>query len=86
VNDSVETICNMPIMLYINGDMKFFAQILGRDGMSTSWCMWCEAHPNDWKGLLSVPDEQLWVIDKQKQFLQEIIAGQRKEPKEKRYS
>jgi len=80
MNDSAKTIFNVPIQLYINGDMKFFAQILGRDGMSTLW------HPNDWKGLLSVPDEKLWVVDKQKQFFHEIIAGQWKKPKEKMYS
>jgi hypothetical protein len=64
--------------------MKYFAQMLGREGMSTSWCMYCQTHPNDWKGLQSVPDYVLWDISKQRQFLQDINSGQRKEPKDKK--
>ncbi len=59
------TICDVPIRLFINGDLKYFAQMLGREGMSTSWCMWCEAHPNQWSGLFNVPMNQLWSISKQ---------------------
>ena len=29
------TICDVPIYLFINGDVKYFAQMLGRKGMST---------------------------------------------------
>ncbi len=83
-NDEQDSICNVPIHLYINGDMKSFAQMLGREGMSTSWGMYCQAHPNDWKGLQSVPDDVLWNIAKQRQFLQEINSGQQKEPKDKK--
>jgi hypothetical protein len=59
------TICNVPIYLFINGDMKYFAQMLGREGMSTSWCMYCQIHPSDWNGLQSIPNETLWDIAKQ---------------------
>ncbi len=31
---------NVQIQLFINGDLKYFAQVLDRDGMSTSWCMY----------------------------------------------
>jgi hypothetical protein len=57
--------------------MNFFAQMLGREGMST-WCMYCQVHPNDWKGLQSVPEDALWDIAKQQQFLQDIESGQQK--------
>ena len=83
-DQQVEAICDVPIHLYINGDMKYFAQMLGREGMSTSWCMYCQTHPNDWKGLQSVPDDLLWDIAKQRQYLQDINSGQRKEPKDKK--
>jgi len=46
--------------------------------------MYCLVHPNDWKGLQSVPEDSLWDIEKQQQFIQEIETGQRKEPKEKK--
>jgi hypothetical protein len=38
---------NVPISILINGDLKFFAQFHGRDGMSTSWCMYCKVHRKD---------------------------------------
>jgi len=52
--------------------MKFFAQMLGREGMSTSWYMYCQVHPKDWKGLHSVPEDELWDIATQLQVLDEI--------------
>jgi hypothetical protein len=30
-----ETICNVPCQLFINGDIKYFAQLLGHEGMSS---------------------------------------------------
>jgi hypothetical protein len=77
-------ICNVPIHLYINGDMKYFAQMLGREGMSISWCMYCQTHPTDWKGLKSFPGDVLWDIAKQRKILQEINSGQQKKPKDKK--
>jgi hypothetical protein len=74
----------VPTSLFVNGDLKYFAQMLGHDGMSTSWCMWCQAHPNEWKGLFSVPVHQLWSIPKQVEYLHRIEAGVLKEPKEKK--
>jgi hypothetical protein len=64
-----EAICDVPIHLYVDGDIKYFVQMLGREGMSTSCCMYCQTHPNDWKGLQSVPDNILWGISKQRQSL-----------------
>jgi hypothetical protein len=77
-------VCNVPIHLFINGDMKFFAQMLGREGMSSSWCMYCQVHPKDWKGLHSVPEDELWDIATQLQVLGEIQNGLRKEPRDKK--
>ncbi len=75
---------NVPIHLFINGDLKYFAQMLGRDGMSTCWCMYCKAHPNEWKGLLSVPEIELWSIAQQMQHLWRIDAGEVKEARVKK--
>ncbi len=67
-NAEQSSLCNVPICLFINGDLKFFAQILGREGMSTSWCMWCQVHPSEWKGLKhdDINPQDLWTIDSQK--------------------
>ena len=80
------TICDVPIYLYINGDMKYFAQMLGREGMSISQCMYCQImHPSDWNGLQSIPNEALWDIAKCKAMT--ITGGdqkwEQKEPKDK---
>jgi hypothetical protein len=32
-------LCNLPLHIFINGDLKFFVQILGRNGMGSCWCM-----------------------------------------------
>jgi len=83
-NNNNAVICDVPVHLFINGDMKYFAQMLGREGMSTSWCMYCQVHPKDWKGLHSVPADELWDIAKQQQFLVEIQNGRKKEAKDKK--
>ena len=82
--DDGNILCNVPIHLFINGDLKFFAQMLGREGMSSNWCMWCKYHPNNWNGLLSVPASELWSIGQQHQFVERILSGELKEPKDKK--
>ena len=68
-------ICDVTVHLFINGDMKYFAQMLEKEGMSTSWCMYCPVHPKGWKGLHFVPADGLWDIAKQQQFLAELQNG-----------
>lgn len=75
---------NVPISIFINGDLKFFAQMLGRDGMSTSWCMYCKIHPKDWSGLVAVPEDEMWTVAQQIEFVDSINAGRLKEAKDKK--
>jgi hypothetical protein len=38
--DHIGTVlCNVPIHMFMVGDLKFHAQMLGCNNMSTSWCM-----------------------------------------------
>ena len=40
--------CNVPKWMFGVGDLKFYAQMLGQDNMSGSWCMWrqiCQMAP-----------------------------------------
>jgi hypothetical protein len=46
---SKNAICNVPIRIFMAGDLKFYAQMLGRNNMSCSWCIWCQLAPNEWK-------------------------------------
>jgi hypothetical protein len=53
--------------------------------MITSWCMWCQDHPSKWKGLKldGVDPQSLWTIASQKSYVDQIIAWQLKQPKQK---
>jgi hypothetical protein len=44
-----EQLCNVATHLFVVGDLKFYAQMLGRTNMSGSWCMWCLMAPHEWK-------------------------------------
>jgi hypothetical protein len=83
-NESVEpegeVVCNVPCELFINGDLKYFAQLLGCEGMSSSWCMWCQTHPSEWKH--NRPPVNLWTINLQKERYEKRVRGELKEPKD----
>jgi hypothetical protein len=82
--------CNCPVQVYLAGDLKFYAQMSGREDMSSFWCLWCKLHPNTWKTFNNskdaVPDEekQLWTVALHDEMLQKIQDGQLKMPKEKK--
>jgi hypothetical protein len=42
-------LCNVSTRIVVVGDLKFYAQLLGTENMSSSWCMWCTLHPSEWK-------------------------------------
>ncbi len=90
LNDNTEALCDVPIKLYIHGDLKIFAQVLGRDGMSSSWCMWCDLHPSEWRSLYqqrngqNVGMHELWTMEKQKSYIQKINSKELKGPKQKK--
>ena len=70
----------VPNRLLIVGNLKFFAQMLGRENMSGSWCMWCRSHPSQWSNYgQSFP---LWCINSLKSHKDKIISERLKEPKD----
>jgi hypothetical protein len=73
-------ICSIPNRLLIVGDHKFYAQMLGRENMSGSWCMWCKSHPSEWHSFgKSFPS---WMIESLKSHKDKIIRERLKEPRE----
>ena len=36
-----ELLCDVATRLFVGGDLKFYAQMLGCTNTSGSWCMWC---------------------------------------------
>jgi hypothetical protein len=57
--DSESVVVDVPLHLYVHGNLKFFAQVLGRNGMSSSWCMWCKKHPSEWLSLYQEQNTRL---------------------------
>jgi hypothetical protein len=75
-----DIICSVPNRVLVVGDLKFFAQMLGRENMSRSWCMWCQSHPSEWKSLSrSFPP---WTIELLKRHKDKIVSEKLKESKE----
>jgi hypothetical protein len=83
-------IVNCSTNLYIVGNLKFYAQMSGREGMSSYWCMWCQLHPSEWQTFQrnpsAVPEEKkkMWTVALHKNALEIIINGQLKEAREKK--
>jgi hypothetical protein len=83
-------LCHAPINIFVHGDLKFFAQVLGQNGMSSSWCMYCNLHPNQWKSLYvdqgcqSVEDHELWTLEEQNRLVEKITRKELKEVKQKK--
>jgi hypothetical protein len=79
-----ERLCNMTTRLFVVGDLKFYAQMLGRDNMSGSWCMWCLMVPNEWNKEEDIPLEhrEEWTIDKLEAYKVQVEEGRLKRPTE----
>jgi hypothetical protein len=56
-------LCNVNTRVLVVGDLKFYAQLMGRENMSSSWCMWCTSHPSDWKHH-PLPPAETWTMQK----------------------
>jgi len=41
--------CNVLIHVFDVGDLKTYDQMLGRENMCLSWCMWCLLLLKEWK-------------------------------------
>jgi len=70
--------CSCPLQLYLAGDLKFYAQISGREDMSSYWFMWCMLHPSEWRSFgdstdsIAEEEKQNWTVDLHNRHLQYI--------------
>ena len=68
-NQEDQALCSVPVRLFKVGDLKYYMQMLGRDGMSSCWCVWCASHPSYWKSYCTEPDsippeeKEPWTIE-----------------------
>ena len=42
---------NIPINLFMAGDILFYNMVIGKEGMSRWWCSFCKLFKNDWHDL-----------------------------------
>jgi len=88
--DNPSLLCSCATKVYLVGDLKFYAQMAGREGMSSYWCIWCALHPSEWRSFRDNPDavseedRKLWTVELHTETLAKINSGQLKEPKEKK--
>jgi hypothetical protein len=85
VSENDSHLCDVSIRLFVTGDLKFYAQMLGRNNMSGSWCMWCLMAPNEWsKEIAEVLPNHAgeWTINKLKSHKVLISEGTLKKPTE----
>jgi hypothetical protein len=53
--DYPSLLCDCSAQVYLLGELKFYAQIAGREGMSSYWCMWCTLHRSKWRTFQESP-------------------------------
>jgi hypothetical protein len=76
--------------VYLVGDLKIYAQMASREGMSSYWSMWCTLHPSEWRtfqenpGCVPEEEKRLWTIDLHNETLEKIKSGELKEGREKK--
>jgi hypothetical protein len=46
---SLIIITNLPIQVFVTGDLAYFAAILGEVNMAGDWCTWCGLLVKEWR-------------------------------------
>jgi hypothetical protein len=46
---------NVPIRVFITGDLAFYATIMGKEGMDKAHCHWCKLRSSEWQALGHAP-------------------------------
>jgi len=79
---AADSIRDVNTLVLVVGDLKFYAQILGRENMSSFWCMWCNTHPSTWPDLSNCLDAQLWTLKQMVEHRHRINRENIKDPRE----
>jgi len=85
VTENNERLCDVPICLFVTGDLKFYAQMLGHDNMSGRWCVCCLKALHEWNKQDDEIPQNLaedWAISKLKAHKLQVAEGTLKTPME----
>jgi hypothetical protein len=66
---------NMPINLFLAGDILFYNMVIGKEGMSGWWCSYCKLFKNDWQQLHHQPSVP-WTIESLTEHAEQIANQQ----------
>jgi hypothetical protein len=44
-----EMVLNVPIRVFITGDLAFYATVVGKEGMDKAHCLWCKLKKAQWQ-------------------------------------
>ena len=80
---NTKKICDVSTQVLVVGDLKYYAQLLGRENMSSYWCMWCTLPKPEWNNK-STPVSQaaLWTIESLKAHCDKVVVEKLKEPRD----
>jgi hypothetical protein len=65
---------NIPINLFMAGDILFYNMVIGKEGMSGWWCSYCQLFKNDWQQLHHQRGEP-WTIELLREHAERIANG-----------
>jgi hypothetical protein len=59
--EQLTIVCNLPIRVFVTGDLAYFAAILGKVNMAGDWCTWCGLSTKEWSPMDHDKGE-LWTL------------------------
>ena len=64
----------IPVKIFLAGDLLFFAMACGKEGSASWWCTYCDLIRTDWQ-IKGCRKGDLWSLDKLKEHHQKIVDG-----------
>jgi hypothetical protein len=71
-------ITNLPIRVFVTGDLAYFAAILGKVNMAGDWCTWCRLSAKEWSPTDHDKGE-LWTLEAMAEVRLSISLGATKD-------
>jgi hypothetical protein len=73
-DQSLTIITNLPIQVFITGDLAYFAAILGKVNMAGDWCTWCGLPEKEWSPT-DHDKSELWTLEAMAEVCEYISLG-----------
>jgi hypothetical protein len=67
-------VLNVPIRVFITGDLAFYATVVGKEGMDKAHCHWCKLTSAQWQALGHPPGTK-WTLEELKRVANSLALG-----------